>query len=67
MAKGAVSLRVEGVAGRTVLTTETRVLCTDEGARRRFRRYWALIRPGSGAIRVAWLRAIRRRAERQAA
>jgi hypothetical protein len=63
----AVNLRVEEVEGRTVLTTETRVLCTDEGARRRFRRYWALIRPGSGAIRVAWLRAIRRRAERQAA
>jgi hypothetical protein len=45
-AKGALNFRVEEVEGRTVLTTETRVLCTDAGARRRFRRYWALIRPG---------------------
>lgn len=66
-AKGTLNFRVEEAKGRTVLTTETRVLCTDEGARRRFRRYWALIRPASGSIRVAWLRAIRRRAERQAA
>jgi hypothetical protein len=63
-AKAAVNFRVEGLDGRTILTTETRVLCTDEGARRKFRRYWRLIRPGSGAIRVAWLRAIRRRAKR---
>jgi hypothetical protein len=60
-AKAAFNFRVEEVEGRTVLTTVTRVFCTDEGARRRFRRYWMLIRPGSGAIRVAWLRAIRRR------
>lgn len=63
-AKAAFSFRVDEVEGRTVLTTVTRVFCTDEGARRRFRRYWMLIRPGSGAIRVAWLRSIRRRAER---
>jgi hypothetical protein len=67
MGEGVLNFRVEQVEGRTVLTTETRVLCTDPGARRRFRRYWALIRPASGAIRVAGLRAIRRRAERQAA
>jgi hypothetical protein len=39
-AKGALNFRVEQVEGSTVLTTETRVLCTDAGARRRFRRYW---------------------------
>ena len=33
-------------------------------ARRSFRRYWRVIYPGSAAIRLAWLRAIRRRAER---
>ena len=63
-AKGAFSFRVEPTHGRTLLTTETRVLATDDRARRSFKRYWLLIRPGSGAIRLAWLRAIRRRAER---
>lgn len=63
-AKTAVDFRVERRYGRSVLTTETRVLATDGQARRRFLRYWRVIRPGSAAIRVAWLRAIRRRAER---
>jgi hypothetical protein len=48
--------------GATVLSTETRVLCTDAASRRRFRLYWRVIHLGSAAIRVAWLRAIRRRA-----
>jgi hypothetical protein len=50
--------------GGTLLTTETRIQGTDEHARRSFRRYWLVIHPGSAAIRRAWLRAIRRRAER---
>lgn len=45
-----------------VLGTETRVLSTDESARRRFRRHWLLIRLPSAAVRRDWLRAIRRRA-----
>lgn len=49
--------------GGTLLTTETRIEATDDNARRSFRRYWLLIYPGSAAIRRAWLRAIRRRAE----
>lgn len=53
--------------GGTVLTTETRIQGTDDHARRSFRRYWRVIGPGSAAIRRAWLRAIRRRAERQSA
>ena len=44
------------------LSTETRVLLTDEASRRAFRRYWLVIRPFSGLIRRAWLRAIARRA-----
>jgi hypothetical protein len=44
------------------LTTETRVQLTDGTARRSFRRYWLLVRPFSGLIRRAWLRAIARRA-----
>jgi hypothetical protein len=49
--------------GRVKLTTETRVLSLDDATRRKFRRYWALIYPGSALIRVLWLRAIRHRAE----
>ncbi|MFI1761462.1 hypothetical protein ACH41H_05260 [Streptomyces sp. NPDC020800] len=49
--------------GEGRLTTETRVLSTDEAARRRFARYWMLIRLPSGLIRREWLHGIRRRAE----
>jgi len=47
------------------LSTETRVLCADSAVRRRFLPYWAVVRPGSGLIRHAMLRAIRRTAERR--
>jgi hypothetical protein len=64
-AKTAVNFHARaGEDGGTRLTTETRVLATDPASRRRFRRYWRVVRPGSGAIRIAWLRAIRRSAER---
>jgi hypothetical protein len=64
-AKGAFNLHaLPAAGGATLLTTETRVLCTDTAARRSFGRYWRVIRPGSAAIRVAWLRAIRRKATR---
>jgi hypothetical protein len=36
----------------------------DAAARRAFAHYWLVVRPGSGAVRRSWLRAIRRRAER---
>jgi hypothetical protein len=49
--------------GRTVLTTETRVLCADHATRRRFRTYWAVIGPFSGLIRREMLAAIRDTAE----
>lgn len=48
----------------TELRTETRVLTTDPASRRAFGRYWRIIRPGSGLIRRSWLRAARRKAER---
>lgn len=50
-------------SGGTLLSTETRVLCMDPGSRRRFMRYWRLIRPWSGLIRSDLLAAIRRQAE----
>lgn len=49
--------------GEIELRTETRVLCADAATRRRFLPYWYLIRPGSGIIRHAMLRAIRDEAE----
>jgi hypothetical protein len=49
--------------GVTELRTETRVLCTDVAARRRFRAYWTLIRPFSGLIRREMLAAVRSAAE----
>lgn len=49
--------------GWVTLTTETRVLATNERAKRRFGRYWRVIYPGSALIRVMWLNAIKARAE----
>ena len=46
-----------------VLSTESRILCLDDQSRRRFRYYWALIRPFSGLIRHLMLRLIRKAAE----
>jgi hypothetical protein len=68
IAKAVMDFRIEeaGDDGRSVVSTETRVQATDASARRRFARYWALIRPGSGFIRRMWLRAIKRRAEESA-
>jgi hypothetical protein len=63
-AKAAMNFHARAVDGGTLLTSETRIRGTDEEARRRFRRYWRVVMPGSALIRRAWLRAIRRRAER---
>ena len=46
--------------GSTRLTTETRIRCVDATGRRRFRVYWALVRPFSGLIRILMLRAVAR-------
>ena len=49
--------------GACRLATETRVRCADLPTARQFRRYWGVVAPGSGLIRWAILRQIRRRAE----
>jgi hypothetical protein len=51
--------------GATRLSTETRVRCVDAASRRRFRRYWRVIRPFSGLIRIALLRAVARETTRR--
>jgi hypothetical protein len=66
-AKGAMNLRVEARDdGSSTLVTETRVLCVDDHARRRFAPYWTLIRVFSGWIRRDLLGGIARIAERGA-
>lgn len=52
---------------RSLLRTETRVVPTDEEARRKFRRYWLFARTGIVLIRRLLLPAVRREAERKAA
>ena len=49
--------------GSTVLSTETRVQCMDDSARKQFRRYWFFVKPFSGLIRKEMLRTIKRRVE----
>jgi hypothetical protein len=48
--------------GSSELRTETRVRCAAD-VRWKFRLYWLIVRPGSGLIRRAMLRAIQRHAE----
>ena len=63
-AKAAWNFRVaELESGVSLLSTETRVKCSDAASRWRFRAYWILVRPGSGLIRRMMLRAIRAAAE----
>lgn len=63
MAKAAWSFRVDDHAQGARLSTETRVLCADDDARRQFLRYWTLIGPFSGVIRREALRLIRAHAQ----
>ncbi len=57
-------VRPHGTA-HTRLVTETRVRCADAATRRAFRRYWRVVRPGSGLLRRILLGRIRRLAERR--
>jgi hypothetical protein len=54
-------------AVESVARTETRVMTTDAGARRKFRRYWSLVSPGIVVIRRVALGLVRAEAERRAA
>lgn len=64
-ARAAMSFLARREGAGTRLLTETRIAATDAAARRRFRLYWRLVRPGSGAIRRSWLAAVRRRLARR--
>jgi hypothetical protein len=65
LAKGTWNFRVEPVGeGLVRVTTETRVVCTDQASRRSFLRYWRVIGPFSGFIRSRALSLVRTEAER---
>lgn len=62
LAQAAWSFEVTEAAGGSELATETRVRCADPTTLRRFRRYWRFVAPGSGMIRYAIMRQVRREA-----
>jgi hypothetical protein len=64
-AKAALNFQVRAEADGARIVTETRVAGTDPQATRKFRRYWLVIRPASGAIRRSWLKGIERRLSRR--
>ena len=65
-AAAVMDVRTEALsAGRTRLSTETRVRCLGRQARRWFRLYWLAVRPFSGLLRRAMLRGIKARARRR--
>jgi hypothetical protein len=62
--KMAYDFNVEDAGGGwSTISTETRVLATDDATSRGMGRYWRLIVPGSGLLRRQWLDGIKRRAE----
>ena len=63
-AKAALAFTVEEQEGSALLATETRVVCTDAAALRRFSLYWRAIGPFSGLIRRLMLDQVKRAAER---
>ena len=54
-----------GPTGEAILRYEARTLTTDDTARRKFRRYWRLIRPGVSLVMRAALHRIKLTAEHQ--
>lgn len=56
--KAAIDFRLTARGHGTELSSETRVRSTDAEVRRRFDRYWCVVRPGSSAIRWEVLTAV---------
>jgi hypothetical protein len=61
--KAAMEFRLTPTRGGTELSSETRVVATDAGARRRFALYWKVVGPGSSATRWEVLTAVALKAE----
>jgi len=56
--KAAMDFRLTPVGNGTELSSETRVVATDDATRRRFAAYWLFVQPGSTAIRWEVLTAV---------
>ena len=56
--KAAMDFRLTPRGNGTELSSETRVVSTDDATRRRFARYWVFVQPGSTAIRWEVLTAV---------
>lgn len=63
-AKVVANLSFQPKGEKTVVSTETRIRLPDEKTRKKFAIYWRIISCGSGLIRIMWLRAIKRKAEK---
>jgi hypothetical protein len=57
------NFRLRPTESAVVLSTETRVFCTNRRSRTLFRLYWTLVGPFSGLIRREMLRLIKQQAE----
>ena len=64
--KAGMDFRLTPVGNGTELSSETRVVATDDASRRRFRLYWVFVQPGSTAIRWEVLTAVALKAEARA-
>jgi hypothetical protein len=64
--KVGMDFRLTPAMGGTHLSSETRVVATDDATRKRFDRYWLVVRPGSSAIRYEVLTAVAIKAENRA-
>ncbi|MDQ3957683.1 MAG: hypothetical protein M3273_05105 [Actinomycetota bacterium] len=62
-AKAALTFVVEERGSGSLLSTETRVACTDASALRKFSIYWRIVGPFSGLIRRIMLAQVKRAAE----
>jgi hypothetical protein len=61
--KGVWNFKIGDHADSCLLSTETRVYCTDNLSKRRFSKYWLFVKPFSGLIRMEMLRAIKKASE----
>ena len=63
-AKAVWNFSLHPIPGGTNLRTETRVRCLDGLSRRKFARYWRIVRPFSGWVRMQALKVIKTSAEK---
>jgi hypothetical protein len=63
LSKSAWNFAFEHSGRTTVVTTETRVQCTDHSSRRKFRNYWFFVRPFSALLRQYMLKEMKRESE----